>query len=97
MANWDGESVQVASMNTSHWDTASSNGRNQRMAQERMANARLIAAAPDLLGVLKEVRALLDCCEHFRDALHTVANYPDRPQITYGDLIDRAIRKAEGR
>lgn len=49
-AKWLGEDeVQLASMSTTHW-TQSDDGKNAKMAEALDANARLIAAAPELLA-----------------------------------------------
>lgn len=54
-------------------------------AAEFEANARLIAAAPELLAALELARAILVEVEHYRADGHSVA------------IIDAAIAKAEGK
>lgn len=60
------------------------------LPEQTPANARLIAAAPDLLEALKEVRRFLDHGEPVRIA----ASAHDRQLM---ELVDAAIAKAEGR
>lgn len=58
--------------------------------EETVANARLIAAAPELLAALKAMLALVP-----RDKLHPFG-YTEEPQDKANDLAREAIRKAEG-
>jgi hypothetical protein len=48
--------------------TPTYDGLHQREAEETRANARLIAAAPDLLEALKDALCALDCCGKDYDA-----------------------------
>ena len=55
-ATWDtGETVQVALLTTTHWSYPDKESCNKRMRAETEANARLIAAAPDLLAALDDL------------------------------------------
>jgi len=59
---------------------------------ERAANARLIAVAPELLAILKRARAIIAGS----DIEHVWMNHPVEPSIGLGDMIDSVIAKAEG-
>jgi hypothetical protein len=54
------------------------------------ANARLIAAAPDLLGALQQIKQRLDTCH-----LH-IMNGHEVFDSFYVEMIDKAIAKATG-
>lgn len=58
-----------------------------RSENETLANARLIAAAPELLEVLKE-------CRKMYGGFAGSAHYPDEARLI--DKIDAVIKKAEG-
>ncbi len=62
-------------------------------AQEREANARLIAAAPDLLAALKE--ALSELATEYPIASRLAGNWPE--MVPVFERINAAIAKAEGR
>ncbi len=69
-----------------HWADGADDGRTHihRSQQELLANARLIAAAPDMLAALKQVRARLQEYRLYGDAAAAF------------DLAEKAIAKAEG-
>jgi len=63
--------------------------------EERIANARLIAAAPELLETLREIskKATL----YYENAKHAGCNHDMTNYAHIADVADKAIAKAEGR
>lgn len=84
-AQFEGEDVQLCLVNTTRWSQPD-NGKNLRLAVQSEANARLIAAAPDLLAVCKAVALGL------RGA--RIIKIP--PAEDFIDMLRAAIAKAEG-
>ena len=64
--------------------------RHEKETAERQANARLIAAAPDLLTALTEISTRLNTCHPH---IHYVSEVFDS---YYTDMINAAIDKATG-
>lgn len=93
-ATWKdtGDDIQVASMNRTHWDTANSNGRNEKLARESVANARLIAAAPDMYEALLAIREWLLFTETTDKANRAYLE----SFVRANNLANIAITKAEG-
>lgn len=65
---------------------------NTSASSELMANAALIAAAPEMLGACK--KALI--CVSGKDVEHVWMNYPVEPCVTLGDILRAAISAADG-
>jgi hypothetical protein len=102
----DGTQVQVCSISHTHWSHPTGKpfpdpvtlSNNERMSKESTANARLIAAAPEMLESLK---ALTHLMQEAADEIDTDAKHPLRG---YGGKTVRenifaareAIAKAEG-
>ncbi len=59
------------------------------------ANANLIVAAPEMYEALKLVKKYLD--RPYSDGWYIVVNPLEKPSITLGDVIDKALAKAKGK
>lgn len=90
-----GSDVILAHINGANYDIAyiSNDETEGRPENERAANARLIASAPDLLAALKDARERLEYLEpdYFDDASH------ETEWRDYLAQTDALIAKAEGR
>lgn len=71
-------------------------GSSKANSQEREANARLIAAAPDMLAALKQAEAFVIAWAASYQYQHELKAFHEKHQETF-DLTRAAIAKAEGR
>ncbi len=77
LAQFEGEQVQIAAMSRTSWSNERGGaGKNARLGAQREANARLIAAAPDLLAAVQALFPMahkwIDETDPYNEAKHAV-------------------------